>query len=480
MINNNDENSKDLFNNEEEKTLYKSNKINDIKDKDSFSQSNLEELLNISKMKTNDLLIDKSLFITDYPISIRNISYIKQDNIGNRYGPLFKYNSHFNSFQYPLNNHEPIREAPPKNEELKERKEYYINRKIDNFYQFNKYIKIGTTHICHPQVRKNILQNNQFIIYNKKYSLEVFDIIKNKMQSLIQFDENQSEGIICFDVFFSEDKIFACLGKTDGNCDIFLIKESDFKECLKIKNFNQIPKFQKILSLLTAEKNNNFYKKDYDEEIDTFINYVKFLSKDKLISTSNDCYFKITDLAKEKVINTYKNNTPINHCDINIDKNILLCIGDSKFIDIVDLKQNKQIEKLGEHYDFGIVIKFNPYDNNYFASGNQDFGCKIWDIRNLGKGSINSSWGDYDGTGDLDWINERSLCFMENIFLSHIFDIKDNTIQNLCYFGYGNGVVHDRLNDKIYINIVEGDQGGILCYEPLSNKVINSYNNFLL
>ena len=164
-------------------------------------------------------------------------------------------------------------------------------------------------------------------------------------------------------------------------------------------------------------------------------------------------------------------------------KKFLLCLGDSKLINIVDLKSNKKIHTLNEHFDYGMVIKFNPYNNNYFASGNQDFACKIWDIRNLNNGSLLTSFGINDSIGDLDWIDSKSLCYMENSFFSHIFDISNNTIQDLFYNGYGNGVVHDKLNNNIYINIYMGnddDTGGILCYENLKNKVYNSFNNINL
>ena len=144
------------------------------------------------------------------------------------------------------------------------------------------------------------------------------------------------------------------------------------------------------------------------------------------------------------------------------------------------MRSNKKISTLSGHFDYGIVIKFNPYDNQYFASGNQDLGCKIWDIRNLNKGSILTSWGINDSIGDLDWINSKTLCFMENSFFSHIFDIKNNKIQDLFFFGFGNGVVHDKLNDNIYINVYKGnedDTGGILFYEMMKNKANNSFNN---
>ena len=93
----------------------------------------------------------------------------------------------------------------------------------------------------------------------------------------------------------------------------------------------------------------------------------------------------------------------------------------------------------------------------------------------LNKGSFLTSWGIHDNIGDLDWINSSILFYMENSFLSNIFEIKNNKIQDLVYYGKGNGVVHDKLNDYLYINVYNGNQddpSGILCYETLKNNYI--------
>ena len=441
-----------------------------------------EEILTNFEFKSNHKYIDKNSFLTNFPNSIKNYSTIKRDNQGSYWNDLRNRSSSFLNY---LKYHESFRCEVVSNTERQIKKIYKSNKKYDDIYQFKKYIKVGRTHICHFQIRKNLLQNKKYLIYNKKYNIEVYDLIKNKNQSLIKIDETQTEGIICFDVYKDNEKFLVCLGNDKGNCDIFSIKEKDFIECLESKNSMKNPEFSKNLSLLTSEKLINDYSNDSNAEadVDLFVNYVKFISDNKLLTTSNDCYFKINDLNKNITEQKYKNDFPINHCDLNNEKNILLCIGDSKSINVVDLKSNKIIYTLREHFDYGMVIKFNPYDNTYFASGNQDFGCKIWDIRNLNNGSILTSWGIDDSIGDLDWVNSGTLCFMENTFFSHIFDIKNNKIQDLIFFGHGNGVVHDKLNDNLYINIFKGnedDTGGILVYENLKNKVFNSFNNINL
>ena len=442
-----------------------------------------EEFLTDFEFKLNYKNIYKNSFLTNFPNSIKNIITIKQDNQGCYWN---NFRSRSNTLSSVLNISEGFRCVEMENKEKELKQIYKSIKKYDDMYQFKNCIKVGTTHIFHFQIRKNILQKKNNLIYNKKYSIEIYDTIKNKKQTLINFDDSQVERIICYDVYFDDEKILTCIGNNTGDCDIFSVKENDFINCMESKNLYLVPSHKKNISLLTAERllhNNGLNNSGDYEEVDLFINYVKFISDNKLLTTSNDCYFKINDLNKNISEQKYKNEFPINHCDLNIDKNLLLCIGDSKSIIIVDLKTNKKIYTLDEHFDYGLVIKFNPYNNFYFASGNQDNTCKIWDIIMLNKGSFLTSWGIHDNIGDLDWINSNTLCYMENSFFSHIFDIKNDKIQDLVYYGKGNGVVHDKLNDYLYINVYNGNQddpSGILCYETLKNKVFNSFNNINL
>ena len=455
------------------------NKNNSSNDKIQKKVKTIEENIELIKTKPDPNLIHKNIFLND---SNKNLAYITKDTQDTIWESNHTIRNRSLHLEYVLRNFDAYRCCEMSEKEYNEKKLYEKAKIYDIMYQFNKFIKIGTTHICHFQVRKNLLKNSQFLIYNKKYSLECYDTIKNKPQTLINFENNENDGIICFDVFHNKSENFlACLGRMNGNCDLFTIKQKDFYDNLNNKNFNITPKFIKNFSLLTSELNNDRINNSEEYlEAENYINYLKFIDNNKLISTSNDCNFKINDLVNKKVIQKYKNDTPINHCDINNIKTTLLTVGDTKNINIIDLRDNKKFCTLSEHYDYGIVIKFNPYNNVYFASGNQDLGCKIWDIRKLDKGSILTSWGRYDSIGDLDWIDAGKLCYMENAFCSHIFDIKNNKLQDLFYYGKGNGVVHDKLNDNVYLNLVLEEKGGIFCYDSVKNKVFNSFNNMEL
>ena len=446
-----------------------------------------EENINNFEFKSSHNYIYKNTFLTNFPYSIKNIIRIKQDSQGSFW--INNILDRTNCYLDLIKNYDAFRCEEITEKELQLKEIYKSIKKYDIIYQFNKYIKIGKSSLCHYQIRKNLLQDKNYLIYNKKFCIEVYDIIRNRRQSLMSLDEFQYEKIICFDAFQNNEMFLICIGNNDGNSEIFSIKVKDFKECLKSKISNKTPIFTKNLNLVISQNQLNSFRINYNEEgeeddnAELFINHVKFISDNKLITASNDCHFKIYDLYKNIAEQDYKNDFSINHCDINNDKNLLLCIGDSKSINLIDLNSLKKLNNINEHFDYGIVVKFNPYNNNYFASGNQDNGCKIWDIRMLDQGSILTSWGINDCISDLDWINSDLLCYMENSFFSHILDIKNNKIQDLNYLGYGNGIVHDKFNDNIYLNIFKGnddDTGGIFCYERLKNRLFNSFNNINL
>ena len=264
--------------------------------------------------------IPKNLFLTSFPNSIKNILNINQDNQGNFWNVSYDRGQSFiRNKRYNV----PFRCEEISSKELDLKKNYYTTRKMDEMYQFKKYIKTGQTHIFHFQIRKNLLKDKQYLIYIKEYSLEIYDIIKNKRQSLLSMNETFNNNIICFDVFQNEDKFLVFFGKDDGFVDVFTVNKKDFIQCLEMRDSNITPNFNKDLSIVTSEilLNDISINRNDEDNVDLFINYVKYISENKLITTSNDCYFKIIDIDKNTTEQKYKNDFPINHCDVNDNKN---------------------------------------------------------------------------------------------------------------------------------------------------------------
>ena len=393
----------------------------------------------------------------------QNILNIKYDNQGNYWTHLERKNIINN---YILSN-PPYRNIPniSQQEKLK-RNLFQKNIKKDIFYQFKQTYKNIPTHINHFQVRKNLQKINNYLIYTKEYGIEIFDNISKINQGLIYFDENESNQIICFAIEKINNNFYLCIGKVDTTCILYEINYNDFIQKRNYKNNSFIPKNKKILTLT-------------DSYSDNYINYIKFLPDNKLLRTGNDSFLKIYDLNQNnKIIYELLNDSPINHCDINYNKNIIISVGDSINVDLFDLKSKKNIIKLVEHYDYGIVCKFNPYNDNYFVSGNQDSSCKIWDIRNLNC-SVETLFGKYESIGDLIWMKNNKIAFIENIFFGHVYDTKKKCIQDFEFFGLFNGIEYDEIKDIFYIAIQNDNNGDIICYEKIKGNK-NSFYNILL
>lgn len=416
-------------------------------------------MINFTLEKTNQLIQRADFF---EPNLNQNILNIKYDNQGNYWRNLERKNK---IKEYKLTNH-PYRNIPNISiEENNRRNIFQKNIKKDIFYQFKQTYKNIPTHINHIQVRKNLQKINNYLIYPKKYGIETFDNISKINQDLINFDENESNQIICFAIEKINNNFYLCIGKDNATCILYEINNDDFIKKRNYKNNTFKPKNKKLLTLTDI----------YSEE---YINYIKFLPNNKLLRTGNDCFLKIYDLNKNnEIIYELLNDSPINHCDINFNKNLIISVGDSINVELFDLKTKKNIIKLIEHYDYGIVCKFNPYNDNYFASGNQDCSCKIWDIRNLNN-SVETLFGKYESIGDLIWMKNNKIAFIENAFYGHIYDTKKKCIQDFEYFGLFNGIEYDEIKNIFYIAI-QNVNGNIICYEKIKGNN-NSLNNIFL
>ena len=412
-------------------------------------------MINLNVEKNKNLIQKYDFFENDY----LNFITLKYDNEGN----FWNENERKQIIRNYILNHKSYRNIKfIKNEEIEKRYHFKKTIKKDIFYQFKETYKNIPNYINHFQVRKNLEIINNNLIYCKKYGIEIFDIISKRNQSLLNYNEEESNKIICFTTQLLNNNFYVCIGKINSLCELYKIKNEDYIKCRNLKNNILTPENKIILKL--NDVNNQ----------EESINYLKFLPENKLLRTGNDSYIKIYDLNKNnKITYELKSENPINHCDIN--NNILISVGDEININIFDMREKKILYKLNEHYDYGIVIKFNEYNNNYFASGNQDVSCKIWDIRFLKK-SIYTLFGNYECIGDLIWMKNNNICFMENSFFGHVFNYNLNCIQNFQFLGFFNGIQYLHSKDSFFFNVQNEFNGDIVCFESIKGK--NCLNKF--
>jgi WD40 repeat protein len=323
------------------------------------------------------------------------------------------------------------------------------------------------------------------IIYSKKYGIESFNLVTGKQQTLCMLggdeESNYDKYTICMDVIKNNKGDYSlCTGRADGSVNLYYVSSSELNRVKEYKS-NVVPKFDNYLSKVISQGNT--------DEILT--NYVKFLKnhnkENLLLTTGNDGYVRIFDLQKNmNIVNEIKADHPVNNCDISNDGNILTCVGDSTNVEIFDLRTSKTCLKFNSHYDYGVVIKYLPENDYIFATGNQDFSCKIWDIRkiqvignNLNKmcSPVNHLSGYFESIGDLCFTkNKNFLIFAENADYLHIYNIKYQKIQTMTYISSFSGLAYDNDKERIYIGIEDDVTAGIICYDIINNNTLNSTN----
>ena len=389
--------------------------------------------------------------------------------------------------QYRLSNHEPFRCCPIHPDEDKIHNDYFFTAKKDIFYSFNKFTPKIPIHITHFQVRKNfLLVRENEIAYTTKYGIQSFNLVNNIKYDLCTFitqeNENLSEReVICFDITETDQKDYLiCTGNSDGTIKLLKIKNEELKK-KRLNKFSNKTKFDLIATEIISVGINS---------LDIFTNYVRFLGKGKfLLTTGNDGYIRIYNLEeKMSLVASYKSEYPVNHCSINSDAenkfeinsggNLLGAVGDSPYIDLFDLHNQKLITSFKGHYDNGIVLRFMEGRDNCFVTGNQDMTCKIWDLRKIKNKFFEKEeiaeaqkilCSQMDSVGDICMINRDMFVFCENLDVFNIYNIKTDTVQSLDYIGHFAGVLYQKSCDKIHLGIKENHINGILTYSGIKN-----------
>jgi WD40 repeat protein len=381
-------------------------------------------------------------------------------------------------------------------EEKKTRRLFHRNKKCDIFFQYKHSYPNIPVKYTHFQVRKNfyVLKNEHNIfnelIYSKPYGIESFNTINQRQQTLCSLsseDENNfQKQMICFDVIRkSNGDYLICTGRCDGSVNLYTISRFELDRVKEYKT-NITPKFENFLSKSISQGNS----------ADILTNYVKFLKEGEqiyLLTTGNDGLIQIFDLDNDmKIKSQIKCEYAINNCNFNDSGNILGCVGDSVYVDLLDMRLKEKVNQFRSHYDYGIVLKFQPGNEHVFATGNQDYSCKIWDMRNLSS-NFNSDKiekpvkflsGYFESIGDLLFTTNNStkdqfLIFAENADYLHVYNLKYDRIQTLNYLGEFNGLAYDDNLSQIYLGYQDQKQG-ILVYDQIKPNIdYNLESNFI-
>ncbi|KAI1500102.1 WD40-repeat-containing domain protein [Biscogniauxia marginata] len=95
---------------------------------------------------------------------------------------------------------------------------------------------------------------------------------------------------------------------------------------------------------------------------------------------SNDCGFRVVDLATNKIISATMHGYPLNCSTLSPDKRLRVMVGDHQNVLIADAETGDILQHLEGHQDFGFACDWAS-DGWTIATGNQDKTIRIWDAR---------------------------------------------------------------------------------------------------
>jgi WD40 repeat protein len=428
---------------------------------------NMNEIIeNFQNLKFSDVIIE-NIFDRNYFQSMNtNLLSIQRCTQGINWTDLNRERIR----NYRLSHFSGFRNNSQRQEEKEERITFNSSAKKDIFFQFSKIYKSIPVVVQHFQLRKNLIKKPNDVYYIRTFGIEKFNIVKNKRKMLVLFsgDEATENGlVVSFDVWKYEDDLIIACGKLNSQVALYKFKSSKEKEM-------SIPTERIIISELDSQ----------------IANCVKFIDEGrKLLICCNDTYVKIVELfADNKITNSFKADSAINHFAINNSQNIIAIVGDFETVNLYDYKSNNLITKLEGHADFGFSTYFRTNSDYVLASGNQDYKCKLWDIRKIASNSHDNNsqtacfktlFGHFDAIGEMKFLNEDFLIYGENTDYLNIYNLNLDSVQTLEYFGKSIGIDVDSKMEKIYLGIEEENNFGIMTFDIIKSNTTSLNNLFL-
>ena len=235
-----------------------------------------------------------------------------------------------------LRTHKSFRNVTPITlPERTEKHQYMSSIQHDIFYQYHSFIPNIPFHILHFQLRKNLKLLHNLLFYTKQNGVEAIDLTTLKQQLFYSFDSTND-----YDANFFA-KILSFDIKQLPHNNEYVIALARVDERIQLLNFNYEEYAQSKTKARNTKLNyrSNTFLGDIDVNEENLVNFVNFIPDNRLLITGNDCMLKIYDIAQLSCDDfVIKNTTPINHCDYNENKNCIICVGDSQYIDIFDIR----------------------------------------------------------------------------------------------------------------------------------------------
>eukprot|EP01018_Ginkgo_biloba_P032363 Gb_29305 [translate_table: standard] len=185
----------------------------------------------------------------------------------------------------------------------------------------------------------------------------------------------------------------------------------------------------------------------------------------QLMTSNNDSVVRIFDTETFAVLGRHYYPWAVNHTSVSPDKKLVVVVGDNTDGLLIDHQTGQEVATLRGHLDYSFASAWHP-DGRYFATGNQDTTCRIWDVRKL-KSALTVLKGHIGAVRSLRFSTDGSfLAVAEPADFVHVFDVRRNykQCQEIDLFGEISGVSFSPDTESLFIGVADRTYGSLLEY----------------
>ncbi|XP_057818308.1 uncharacterized WD repeat-containing protein C2A9.03 [Cryptomeria japonica] len=197
----------------------------------------------------------------------------------------------------------------------------------------------------------------------------------------------------------------------------------------------------------------------------------------QLMTSNNDSVVRVFDVETFSMLRHNCFPWAVNHTSISPDKTLVVVVGDHTDGLLVNRQTGKVVANLRGHLDYSFASAWHP-EGRYFATGNQDMTCRIWDVRNLST-SLTVLKGNIGAVRSLRFTSDGSfLAMAEPADFVHVFDVKHNydRCQEIDLFGEISGISFSPDTESLFIGVADRTYGSLLEYNRChSNMYLDSF-----
>uniref|UniRef100_A0A7S1XGZ3 DUF2415 domain-containing protein n=1 Tax=Compsopogon caeruleus TaxID=31354 RepID=A0A7S1XGZ3_9RHOD len=173
------------------------------------------------------------------------------------------------------------------------------------------------------------------------------------------------------------------------------------------------------------------------------------------MSCCNDQTLRLFDCEGFREFRRLNFEFAVNHASRRPQTNVFCVAGDAEDILIVDSDSGRHLHRLQGHQDYSFATSWHK-DGYLFATGNQDFTCRIWDLRNL-RNSLVVLPSKREAVRSVAFSTDGAFLFMAEAGSSvHIFDVRGGTFpsrQELQLFGEISGISCSPDSGRLFVGV---------------------------